>query len=99
MLKISTLAFSFIAVTWMSTASEARQKISVQAAESVCLQRIQRLVRAPYGRDSSGPSPNQIKDRYRSCVWAKSGQYPRNRLNVRGFRISITPDQRLFDRN
>jgi hypothetical protein len=71
--------------------SEARQKISLQAAESVCLQRAERFVRTPYGRDASGPTPNQVKDRYRACVYAKSGRYPSSGLNIRGVRITVTP--------
>lgn len=79
------LISAFVAtVAIASNPAFARKVISIEAAEQVCLERAQRYAKSVTGRDYSTPEPNQIRDKYRSCVYSKSRQYPRNRLNIRG---------------
>ena len=72
-----------------STPVAAKSKVSVQAAERICLKRVKRFAQTPYGRGADAPAPYQVRDRFRACVWAKSGGYPQRRLKVRGWNVSL----------
>ncbi|MEM7440820.1 MAG: hypothetical protein AAF393_14565 [Pseudomonadota bacterium] len=87
---VSLLALS-IAIFNLPAAAEARSKVGINQAENICIKRVQRQLEQSTAGDRGGLTPSQVNDRYRSCVWAKSGQYPRNRLKVRGFRVSKVP--------
>jgi hypothetical protein len=63
--------------------------VSVQSAEAICLDRVARYAQTAFVGDGGGPQPNQIKDRFRACVFAKSGQYPQNKVKVRGQVVTL----------
>lgn len=72
----------------LSEHAEARSKVSLSQAESTCLKRAERAANIPSRPNGDFLHPNQLKDRFRACVWAKSGQYPSVKLNIRGQRIT-----------
>lgn len=55
-------------------------RIPLAQAENICVERALTLadsIRGPYGEH---PENNTVKDFYRSCVHAKSGAYPSQKL-------------------
>ncbi len=72
-----------------SGSAQARTLVSLQAAEQICLERAQRFAQSSLGDDTEHPQPNQIKDRFRACVYAKSKQYPARSLKVRGSFVTL----------
>lgn len=69
--------------------SGARTLVSLQVAEQICLERVQRFAQRSFGIDFDHPDRNQIKDRFRACVYAKSKQYPQRKLKVRGAVVTL----------
>jgi len=57
-------------------------KVTLGAAQEVCSVRALRYSESIIGRDANLPSSMQVRDRYRSCVHAKSGFYPNQKLSL-----------------
>lgn len=76
-------------LTYLSSPAEARQRVSLEAAEQICLKEAKRFATSSFGRDYGTPPPDIIDHRYRICVYAKSGQNPQRRLKIRGFDLNL----------
>ncbi|MEM6618222.1 MAG: hypothetical protein AAF631_02850 [Pseudomonadota bacterium] len=56
--------------------SEAAPRMTLEAAENLCLERAIRFAEQPYGRFGEEPPPNRVRDQYRACVFANANRYP-----------------------
>ncbi|WGI22445.1 hypothetical protein [Amylibacter sp. IMCC11727] len=87
---IRTISFATLAFALMATGpSFAGSKVSLQSAEAICLDRVAKFAQAASVGDGGGPQPSRIKDQFRACVFAKSGQYPQNELKIRGQVVTL----------
>ena len=66
----------------------AAQKIPMSAAIAQCETRSLRYARAISDGGANTPSDQKIEDHFRSCVYAKSGQYPPRKPLKPGLRLS-----------
>jgi len=55
-------------------------KVSLEEAERICAERALRYSDTIRGIDADPPSHMRVQEYYRSCVHAKSGSYPRQKL-------------------
>ena len=91
-MRFILIALSFTVIAFGSTLpTMAKTKVSLAQAEAICLERAKRFASSTRSRDHSYPQPNQVKDRYRACVFANSGRYPSVKLIIRGTRVTTEP--------
>ena len=64
------------------------QKIPMAAAMAQCEDRSLRYARMIDDGGAHTPSTQKIEDRFRSCVYAKSGKYPPRKRAPNGIRLS-----------
>ncbi len=87
--RISLVALA-LSVSVAAPTFATSSKVSLSAAEQICFDRAERFAQTPrYFAVDEFPTPNQIKDKYRACVYAKSGEYPAQKLIVRGQRLKL----------
>lgn len=86
--RVSLVALA-MSLTAAAPSFATSSKVSLQEAEQICFERAERFASTPRGFGAEFPQPNQVKDRYRACVWAKSGAYPDQKLVVRGHELSL----------
>ena len=69
-------------------ATQAAPKIPVSVAALQCEKLAKQYSRSLSSPTADVPTPEQVNLQYRSCVYAKSGQYPPRKKTEPGIRIS-----------
>ncbi len=83
-MNIKAILFGTLLLVPLLASAGTSAKVSLTVAENICTARaltFSESIRGPYG---DHPDFLMVQDRYRSCVHAKSGAYPRQKLVQRG---------------
>ena len=88
-MSLKTIAtLTLMGASVVASGCSAGQKIPLSAAEAQCGKQAGKYANTIEGRFGEQPDDYKINDRYRSCVHAKSGQYPTNKVSKKGLSIS-----------
>lgn len=85
---LSGMAAGLCVVLGFAQSADARQRIPLTAAMAQCDTQSLRYSRQIADGAANTPSQDKLNRHYRTCVYAKSGQYPPSAKTPAGIRLS-----------
>ena len=70
-------SFAVVLITSAACTPQQAGKLGFAEAVGLCTERAVVFGMGRYGREAEEPPDNVVQDRYRACVYANSGAYPK----------------------
>ena len=83
-MKIVTILIGAFLLAPALAVAGGTSKVDLSVAENICALRAFDFSESIRGQYGEHPDNNMVQDHYRSCVHAKSGDYPRQKLVLNG---------------